>query len=68
MGKANGAKNILVVIGGERTENSMEWISLNEQKEWTKKDLPFSSDLSCLSKYNETHLLLIGGFMNWNVS
>ena len=56
------AKNILVVIGGETTSNSMEWINLDEGKEWTRKNLSFPSYKSCLSKYNDTHLLLIGGF------
>ena len=65
MGEAN---NRVVAVGGVYTEKSMEWISLDERREWTRQALPFSNHESCLSKYNDTHLLLIGGYFGDDVS
>ena len=48
-------------VGGYGASSSMEWIMMDDGKNWVKQDLPFSIYGHCISKYNDTHLLLTGG-------
>ena len=60
MEEANGK---LFAVGGvdPGAEGSMEWIYLKNVTSWTKKDLPFKVKRHCMTKFNETHILLTGG-------
>ena len=73
MGEANNRLVAIGGVGGSWISESMEWIRLdgrnnehetsNTQPKWTKQWLQFEvTDNSCLSKYNDTHLLLTGGY------
>ena len=59
----------LFAVGGISAENSFESIDLMNATEWRKeKDLPFRVESHCITRYNETHFLLTGGFLNGKVS
>ena len=59
----------LFAVGGWGTENSFESIDLNDATEWRKeKDLPFRVEEHCITRYNETHFLLTGGWLSGKVS
>ena len=64
--------NKLFAVGGYYAygvENSFESIDLMNAKEWKKeKDLPFWVYGHCITRYNETHFLLTGGWLNRQVS
>ena len=64
------SNNKLFVVGGwGAAQNSFESIDLMNAKEWRKeKDLPFSVESHCITRYNETHFLLTGGRLNGKVS
>ena len=58
------ANNKIFAVGGYDTENSFKSIDLMNAKEWRKeKDLPFNVASHCITRYNESHFLLTGG---WN--
>ena len=47
-------------VGGYGGPSSMEWM-MDDGRNWVKLDLPFYVYGHCISKYNDTHLLLTGG-------
>ena len=58
--------NKIFSVGGYSAENIFESIDLMNAKEWRKeKDLPFRVYNHCITRYNETHFLLTGGWLNW---
>ena len=50
------------INGGEA--KSMEWIDLKNGLSWTRQDLPFTNVGHCMTKFNETHLIVTGGLLN----
>ena len=61
--------NKLFALGGIGAANTLESIDLMNTKEWRKeKDLPFEVKSHCITRYNETHFLLTGGYSNYEVS
>ena len=54
----------IFLVGGSGDSSSMEWIMIDDGKNWVKQDLPFSVHTQCISKYNDTHLLLTGGVVS----
>ena len=54
----------LFAVGGSgdsRGDNLMEWTSLENGVVWTTEEMPFRVRGHCVTKFNETHLLLTGG-------
>ena len=47
--------------------NSMEWIDLTNGLRWTQQDLPFTIYDHCMTKFNKTHLIVTGGYLNSTV-
>ena len=43
---------------------SMEWIDLTNGQSWTQQDLPFKISRHRMTKFNKTHLIVTGGFLN----
>ena len=60
--------NKLFPVWGEDAENSFESIDLMTANEWRKENLPFEVSSHCIIRYNETHFLLTGGYLNGWVS
>ena len=60
MEEANGK---LFSVGGGRASAgvSMEWMDLTDGLRWTRQDLTFRIDNHCMTKFNETHLIVTGG-------
>ena len=56
----------LFSVGGNgiRAGMSMEWIDIRNGQSWTKQDLPFKISRHCMTKFNKTHLIVPGGFLN----
>ena len=54
--------------GGSSAKNSMEQIDLTDTMNWTKIDLPFSVWGHCMTSFNDTHVLLIGGRLDNRVN
>ena len=54
-------------IGGLGAAMSMEWIDLTNGLSWTQQNLPFTIDKHCMTKFNETHLIVTGGQLNGTV-
>ena len=65
---AEGNDKLFAVGGGGNAENSMEWIDLSNTTNWTKVDLPFSVWGHCMTYFNSTHVLLIGGRLDNRVN
>ena len=63
MEEANGK---LFSVGGRRYSAgiSMEWIDLTDGLRWTRQDLNFRINDHCMTKFNETHLIVTGGRLN----
>ena len=62
-------KTLFAVGGSGGASNSFESIDLMNATEWRKeKDLPFRVYGHCITRYNETHFLLTGGYLNRKVS
>ena len=61
---AEGMGKIFVVggYGSSHSMYSLEWIDVEDGKQWKRKGLPFLINDHCISKYNSTHLLLTGGY------
>ena len=53
----------LFVVGGRNTDTSMEWIDVKEGKKWEKMDLGFGVGHHCITRYNNSHLLMTGGWL-----
>ena len=60
-----GMGKIFSVGGYGYGSSSMEWMMMNDGKNWVKQDLPFFVYDHCITKYNDTHLLLTGGYLKY---
>ena len=59
----------LFSVGGNDiyAKASMEWIDLTNGFDWTRQDLPFTIHRHCMTKFNKTHLIVTGGWLNKTV-
>ena len=65
MAEGNGK---LFAVGGIDHPNSMEWIDIQHGTNWTREHLKFDIHNQCMSKYNDSHVILTGGYLNGKVS
>ena len=59
--------DLLISIGGYGGLSSFEYINVLTGTKWIERKLPFEITHQCATKINQSTIMLIGGYLNWEV-